>query len=289
MELTVPREVRGGTAVGLAAAEAQGKEPKLPRAVRGYTAVGLAEAAAEERQAELQVKVSDNLQVCDEVNGACTVVSVRSTDRPGLLANISAVLAGIDLTVARAVFSTSEDGVVSNDFWVQEPGADGLGPVLERHKRRSIEQRLRQWSAGIETQELDGSSAGLRESKRRNSNDGSGELPRWANTVLLEPHKDTEGEGAAPLVHALADALSTPNLSWLGVLPPVLARRTAIALLPRMTRLSIAAGGRIECDDEHLLLLEDRLPVACVTDPRGRTDVEPSNGDGRVALAACQE
>ena len=40
----------------------------------------------------------------------------------------------------------SGDGTCSFEFWVREPGPDGLGPVLERVRRRAIEQRLRQWS-----------------------------------------------------------------------------------------------------------------------------------------------
>ena len=58
------------------------------------------------------------------------------------------MLSGVDLSVARAIFHTSEQGLVSNEFWVQQPSVDGLGPVLEGVKRRAIEQRVRQWGAG---------------------------------------------------------------------------------------------------------------------------------------------
>ena len=58
--------------------------------IRGYTAAALAEAeAAEEMQhGELEVKVGDSSRRCNEVAGACTVVQVRTIDRPGLLAQL---------------------------------------------------------------------------------------------------------------------------------------------------------------------------------------------------------
>ena len=65
------------------------RSPQLPRAVRGYTAAGIAEAeAAEELQSsEIDVKVADAPRRCSEVVGACTLVQVRTFDRPGLLVN----------------------------------------------------------------------------------------------------------------------------------------------------------------------------------------------------------
>ena len=125
------------------------RSPHL-NAVRGFTAAGLAdaEAAEESQQGEMEVKVADAPRRCSEVVGACTIVRIRTFDRPGLLVNLSAVFEGVDLSIARALFHTSEQGVVCNEFWVQQTSSDGrMGPVFEGVKRRAIEQRVLQWSA----------------------------------------------------------------------------------------------------------------------------------------------
>ena len=145
----------------------------FPRVVRGFTAAGLAEAAEEEEAAsDFEVSVSDAPQRCDEVSGACTIVRVHAPNRPGLLVAISQVLAGVDLTVARAVIQTSQQGRAANEFWVQQQSAEGAGPVAERVKRRAIEQRLRRWSAG---KQLD--SAALPLSSQGGLGDLGGERP----------------------------------------------------------------------------------------------------------------
>ena len=124
--------------------------PPMHHAIRGFTAAGLADAAAVEEvsRSELEVKVVDTPRSCSEVAGACTVVHVRAFDKKGLLAAVLAVLAGMDLQVARAMFHTSEQALAVQEFWVQQQSADGLCPVLEGVQRRAIEQRVRQWSAG---------------------------------------------------------------------------------------------------------------------------------------------
>ena len=202
--------------------------------VRGFTAATLeeAEAAEEMQHGELEVKVADASRSCSEAAGACTVVQVRTIDRPGLLAQLSSVLGGMDLRIARAFFRTSDAGVVSNEFWVQTMGADGrLGPILEGVKRRAIEQRIRQWSAGqrleLRAQHLACGPAAC----------DLGELLKlhgWDGAAELSPHAldddDPFGAGVAPpheaLIGALTNALVT-ECSWLGALPPVLARPTA--------------------------------------------------------------
>lgn len=238
--------------------------PAMPHAVRGYTAAGIleAEAAEEVSQSEVEVKVGDAPRCCNEVMGACTVVQVRAFDRPGLLASLSALLTGLHLTVARAVFSTSEQsGLACNEFWVQQPREDGLGPVLEGVKRRAIEQRVRQWSAG---QRLE-----LRPPQPRDEDANLGfELPGAEHVTVLPPHEHASSDAACSastvLVGALAAALSIDGLTWLGTLPPVLARQTATALLPQMHRFRLAAGTTVErCGDDALLLLEEPLPVLC--------------------------
>jgi hypothetical protein len=91
--------------------------------LRGFTAAGIAEAEAAEEvsHTELVVKVADAPRRCHDVVGACTVVHVRTFDRPGLLASLSAVLGGMDLYVARATLDTSSHGLVTNEFWVRLP------------------------------------------------------------------------------------------------------------------------------------------------------------------------
>ena len=182
----------------------------------------------------------------------------------GLLAGLSTVLEGVGLTIARATIQTSENDIVSNEFWVQEPGADGPGPVLERFKRRAIEQRLRQWSAGERRDNQEAPSL------RRVETNAPIELPDWHFDAVLESHPPA-GEGDAEdeeqrqrLINALAAALTTSGVSWLGALPPVLARRTAESVLPRMSRLRLAEGSRIDHKtDDFLILLEDEFSVIC--------------------------
>ena len=54
-------------------------------------------------------------------SGQVTVVRVRTPDRPGLLADLTALLAGLGLSCAKATISTEENGDVGmavNEFWV---------------------------------------------------------------------------------------------------------------------------------------------------------------------------
>ena len=268
--------------------------PTQHHVVRGYTAADLAEVeveAVEELQyGELEVKV-DNTPRHEATCGACTVVHVRTIDRTGLLAQLSAVLAGVDLSIARALFTVSEQGVASNEFWVQQTSFDGrLGPILEGVKRRAIEQRVRQWSAGqrleLRAQHLPFTHAsfGLSELLK---------LPRWQGVVELPQHNDEEeliGAGAEQreaLINALTAALTT-DCTWLGALPPVLARQTASDLLPRMCRVCLPVGANIlrnrqeQLGTDYLLLLEEEMPVMC-----GLGSTEGDASTAPVELEAC--
>ena len=181
--------------------------PTRLRAIRGHTATHLAEAEAAELEAhsELKVTVLDVPRTIDEV-GTCTVVQVCTADRPGLLASLSTVLAGVDLSIARASLSVSDKGVVFNEFWVQQRSAGGLGPVLEGIKRRAIEQRLYQWSAGQRLENAlkpaaNGASSDLGDLKQ---------VAGWSETTSLPSH-GTDGADAvhcARLVKALSAALT---------------------------------------------------------------------------------
>ena len=185
---------------------------------------------------------------------------------------MSSVLAGVDLSIARALFHTSKQGLVSNEFWVQQTASDGqLGPVLEGAKRRAIEQRVRQWSAG---QRLE---LRARHLPLVSSGDDLGVLLHsdgWRGAAALPPHVVATEEGAdgaeshASLVSALAHALGL-DCSWLGALPPVLARQTATAVLPNMVRVRLPPGAVIERNrtdqlgTDWLVLLEEEFPVLC--------------------------
>lgn len=251
---------------------------KLHAVVRGYTAAGLAEVlAAEESQCnELEVAVSDAPRYFDGADGACTVVRVRTIDAPGVLASVSTVLAGGDLTIARAAFHSSAQGVVSFEFWVQQTNSDGKGPVLEGVRRRAIEQRVRHWSAGQSlTISADGEPLPFAAFLASSDLSELLKLPGWHSAVELPQRRADEGSvahdtdgGSEALVNALTDALSA-NCTWTGALPPVLARQTASALLPRMCRMRLAAGATInrnrpeQLGTDFLLLLEDAMPVLC--------------------------
>lgn len=233
--------------------------PGSPAAHRGFTIAGLAEAEEVEQESlsELWVKVMDEPRRCIGVMGACTVVKVRTTDRPALLESLATALFGVDLSIARATFETA-DGLACNEFWVQEASEDGSGPVLEDVKRRRIEQRLRQWCADRGPAR-----------PQRVSGAALGRAPDWPCAEALPPHaaESTDAAERESLLSSLASALSVDGVSWLGALPPVLARQTAAALLPRMHRLRVEPGGAIEqCGDDFLLLLETALPVACGTE-----------------------
>jgi len=264
------------------------RSPAQLHAIRGYTEAGLAEAEAAEESlhGELEVSVGDAPRRCPEATGACTVVQVRTIDRPGLLAQISAVLAGVDLTIARAFFRTSEQGVVSNEFWVQQTGTDGrLGPIIEGVKRRAIEQRIRQWSAG---QRMELRAQHVASGHASSDLSELLKLPSWQGATELPPHSDTDDiEHRQAFIRALTAALTT-DCSWLGALPPVLARQTATALLPRLHRVHVPAGAKIERNrpdqlgTDFLLLLEDPMPVMC-----GLASEDDGASTSPIDLAAC--
>ena len=279
-------------------ASAEMCSPARHHVVRGYTAAGLAEveAAVEMQQGDLEVSVGDAPRRCNEAIGACTVVRVNTLDRPGLLAQLSAVLAGVDLSIAKAFFRTSEAGVVSNEFWVQQIGSDGLlGPVIEGVKRRAIEQRIRQWSAG---QRLELRAQHVAFSHASDDLSELLRLPDWQGAVELPQHNDDDegpsiGSGAprrAAFVEALTSALIT-ECSWLGALPPVLARQTASALLPRLCRVRLSAGATVrrnrpdQLGTDFLLLLEEAMPVNCghrSLDGTPTAPIEPDACESRV-------
>ena len=99
------------------------------RPVRGFTAFGLAEMAADEESMEdvMEATVAPQPHV-DPDHGEVTIVRVRTPDRPHLLADLTALLAGLGLSCAKAVITTDESGSVEmavNEFWVQEAGDGG--------------------------------------------------------------------------------------------------------------------------------------------------------------------
>ena len=92
------------------------------------------------------------------------------------------------------------------------------------------------------------------------------------------------------MIGALTNAVVT-ECSWLGALPPVLARQTATALLPRMCRVRLAAGASIrrnrhdQLGTDVLILLEEPLPVMC--GPAAADGDEGAPPTAPIELDAC--
>ena len=242
-----------------------------------------------------ECSVADAPQKTEDIDGQCTVVRVTAADRPRLLADLTAVLAGVGLYIGKmstqTTWSSSNsdmeddadvDGQATFEFWVQETSGDGLGPVLERVKRRGIEQRLRQWSMAAPVLErqaqpkLQTIEGGTGAAEAGGATPEGHDHPKWPGAKSLPAHATDDDDAPdstptptptrASLISALTAALSTPELTWLGALPPALARRTATALLPHMTRLELPAGLHVErSSDDWLLLLESEMTVACTT------------------------
>ena len=217
-----------------------------------------AEAAITEAEPLFECSVGDTPQTTAEVAGECTVVHVTAANRPRLLADLTAVLAGLELYIAKmfsnvtggeAVEAFDAEETASFEFWVQEPGPEhsSLNPVRERMRRRAIEKRLSKWSAGrvLERQAKTRAEGGI----------GAAEdTPNWCEAPALPSHPETLPEEASSaemeqrdtLLAALTAALCSSEITWLGAVNPVLARRTAAALLPRMRRLQLAPGAHID-------------------------------------------
>ena len=105
---------------------------QLHRPVRGYTAIGLADlAAAEQSMEDVMEATVAPAPYADPEHGEVTIIKVCMPDRPRLLADLTALIAGMGLSCAKATISTEEhaeaDGrpdMAVNEFWVQEEGGD---------------------------------------------------------------------------------------------------------------------------------------------------------------------
>jgi len=83
-----------------------------------------------------------SVQVDNRRDDKATLVRVIVSNRVGLLAEMSSVLAGLGLSVITAAVATDEEtGRATNDFYVQEQGRKVFG----RSRLATIEQRIQQW------------------------------------------------------------------------------------------------------------------------------------------------
>ena len=260
-----PSPMKKGRMGSLSRAQRISLHTPLHRPVRGFTAVGLQDlAAAEQSMSEVMEAHVAPQPYTDPDHGEVTIIRVRTPDRPRLLADLTALIAGLGLSCTKALIKTEEapeapDGMAVNEFWVQEEGDQGMGAVRERTKRSAIEQRLRQWSATTTRPTLQRQAALAQRAAggaAHPDDDASGsmQLPPWPGAshvfdpAVGMPWAADEVHGAsadAALVSPLAAALMTPGVTWLGALPPCLSRRLAAALLPQMTRMQLAGGTTI--------------------------------------------
>eukprot|EP01023_Acetabularia_acetabulum_P046813 TRINITY_DN486_c0_g1_i5.p1 TRINITY_DN486_c0_g1~~TRINITY_DN486_c0_g1_i5.p1 ORF type:complete len:314 (+),score=44.76 TRINITY_DN486_c0_g1_i5:66-944(+) len=109
-------------------------------------------AAAEEVKSELddeQEEEEEDVDVCfpafvyfdNEANEKFTTIQLEISDYPGLLRVIAWVIEGLDLVVQNALLKTTDDGLVSNTFYV----TDSSKRKLNEQEAQQVVERLREF------------------------------------------------------------------------------------------------------------------------------------------------